>query len=286
MCLSRIPLAIAVALQLLLPAFIYAQTDHPDGTTTRDFRVSGSISQVAVSGDASDDSQGTGTATPAEVTGTDALAWALQSEFGVEHKNHWGISALRLRAGYGQVRDGGAPREALDRLIGDASYELPIDARPNVVTIAPFLGVSGISAWTAPVRPDGSGADRPLSLRVKAGVTNRLGKAGTGESAAAPPGWVGLLKISAAGDWDRLTGTRDYGIEIAQEFKRQITSGVAITSRGDLFLSNHLSLRQYTHIDVSVVSRLSIAIDGNLYLHRAGHTRTKTEILVGLGVHL
>ena len=134
---------------LLLPAVIYAQTDQPDGTTTRDFRVSGSISQVAVSGDANDDNQESGTVAPAEVTGTDALAWALQSEFGIEHTNRWGISALRLRAGYGQVRDGEAPREALDRLIGDASYELPIDARPNVVTIAPFLGVSGISAWTA-----------------------------------------------------------------------------------------------------------------------------------------
>ena len=241
---------------------------------------------MAVSGDVNDDSQGSGTAIPAEVTGTDALAWALQSEFGLEHTNRWGISALRLRAGYGQVRDGGAPREALDRLIGDASYELPIDARPNVVTIAPFLGVSGISAWTAPDHPDGSATDRPLSLRVKAGVTNRLGMEKTGGSAVSPPGWTGLLRISAAADWDRLTGTRDYGIEIAQELKRQITSGVAITSRGDLFLSHHLSIRQYTHIDVSVVSRLSIAIDGNLYLHRAGHTRTKTEILVGLGVHL
>ena len=174
----------------------------------------------------------------------------------------------------------------LDRLTGEATYELPIDARPDVVTIAPFLGVSGISAWTAPTRPDGTSDERPLSVRVKAGVTNRLGKAGTGGSAASPAKWNGVLRISAAGDWDRLTGVLDYGFEIAQELKRQIRPGVEFTSRGDLFLSNHLSLRQYTHIDVSIVSRLSIAIDGNLFLHHADHTQTKTEILVGLGVHL
>ena len=286
MTLVRFVLTIAVALPLLMPAETRAQTDHPNGTTTRDFRVTGSVSQVAVTGEASEDGQGSGAASPAEVAGTDALAWALQSEFGMEHTNYWGISALRMRAGYGEVRDGGAPREAVDRLTGEATYELPIDARPDVVTIAPFLGVSGISAWTAPTRPDGTSDERPLSVRVKAGVTNRLGKAGTGGSAASPAKWNGVLRISAAGDWDRLTGVLDYGFEIAQELKRQIRPGVEFTSRGDLFLSNHLSLRQYTHIDVSIVSRLSIAIDGNLFLHHADHTQTKTEILVGLGVHL
>ena len=271
---------------LLLSAETYAQTDPPDGTTTRDFRVSGSISQVAVTGNVHHDDQGTSTATPAEVTGTNALAWTLQSEFGMEHTNYWGISALRMRAGYGEVRDGEAPREAVDRLTGEATYEIPIDARPDVVSIAPFLGVSGISAWTAPTRRDGSEDDRPLSVRIKAGVTNRLGKKGTGGSATSSDRWAGVLRISAAGDWDRLTGVLDYGFEVAQELRRQIRPGLEITSRGDLFLSNHLSLRQYTHIDVSVISRLSIVIDGNLFLHHANRTQTKTEILVGLGVHL
>ena len=97
------------------------------------------------------------------ISGRDAMAWSTLISSRGSRRTRRGSLVVDVKSSFGQVREEGRFREALDRLDVDAAYTWR-GGQP-----APFAAAAVSTVWTAP-----SGQDRPLTLRGSAGLQMRL----------------------------------------------------------------------------------------------------------------